>query len=170
MPEDTDPVVDISQLNFDQPLVDIEGVRKVLPQRDEMEMLTAIVHIDADRHVIVGYKDVTPQEFWVRGHMPCYPLMPGVIMLECAAQLTCYYAIAQGVVDVDSLHGLGGIDKARFQRPIRPNDRLVLVGQGIRVNRRMTRFRVTGYVGQEQAFEAEVIGVPIGKWSELTNA
>ena len=47
---------------------------------------------DSARNVCVGYKDLGPDEFWVRGHMPGMPLMPGVIMCEAAAQLASYYS------------------------------------------------------------------------------
>ena len=56
-----------------------------------MEQLTAIVHVDPEKHLVAGYKDVGNDEFWVRGHMPGYPLMPGVLMCEAAAQLCSYY-------------------------------------------------------------------------------
>ena len=170
MAADTDLGVDLAGLDFTRPVADLDGIRAVNPQRFELEMLDAVVLIDKARHLIVGYKDARPDAFWVRGHMPQYPLMPGVLMCEAAAQLTCYYAVSQGVVDRDALHGLGGIDKARFLRPVRPGERLVLVGKGVRVHRRMTRFHVTGLVDSDRAFEAEVVGVPLGKWEDILRA
>ena len=65
---------DMSQLNFDQVVADREEIHRYNPQRFEMEQLTAIVHLDPDKNLIVGYKDVAADEFWVRGHMPGYPL------------------------------------------------------------------------------------------------
>ena len=41
--------------------------------------------------MVLGYKDVTESEFWVRGHIPGRPLMPGVIMVESAAQLLSFF-------------------------------------------------------------------------------
>lgn len=170
MPADTDLGVDVASLDFSRPVADAEAIRAVIPHRYEMELLTAIVSVDPTRHHIVGYKDLRQDEFWVRGHMPGYPLMPGVLMCEAAAQLTCYYVLSQKLVDLGSFQGLGGIERARFHRPVRPGDRLVLVGQGIKVHRRMTRFFVTGLVNGERVFEAEVIGVPVGKWEDLVRA
>ena len=66
--------------------------------------------------------------------------------------------------------GLGGIEKARFFRPVRVGERLVMVGEGLRVNRRMTKFHVQGFVGRDRAFEAVVIGVPIGWLEDLKSA
>ncbi len=55
-----------------------------------MELLSGIVHVDDDADTVIGVKDVTDHEFWVRGHIPGRPLMPGVMMIECAAQLCAY--------------------------------------------------------------------------------
>ena len=85
------PHLDLSQVDLGRVLADHEAIRKVNPQRFEMEQLTAIVHADPAAHLIVGYKDVGTDEFWVRGHMPGYPLLPGVLMCEAAAQLCSYY-------------------------------------------------------------------------------
>ena len=133
-------------------------------------MLSAVVLVDPARKLIVGYKDATANEFWVRGHMPGYPLMPGVLMCEAAAQLCCYYSMTLNVSDPGTLMGLGGIEETRFHRPVRPGDRLVLVAAGLKVHRRLTRFRTAGYVGTEKVFETTVTGVPIGKWEELKGA
>lgn len=165
-----DVEIDVTTLDFAHPLAGIEQVREVLPHRFEMEMLSGIVLLDPARKLVVGYKDLTTAEFWVRGHMPGYPLLPGVLMCEAAAQLCCYYTTTQKVTDPGVLMGLGGIEETRFHRPVRPGERLVMVGTGLRVHRRMTRFRTVGYVGTEKAFETIVIGVPIGKREELQGA
>lgn len=166
---DKDFEFDVTKLDFNQCVADIEQIRKVNSHRFEMEMLTGVILIDPTRHVIVGFKDITENEFWVRGHMPGYPLMPGVLMLEAAAQLVSYYGTAQKVVE-GQLMGLGSIDEARFHRRVAPGDRLVLVGRGIKVNRRINRFRCQGYVNGEKAFEATVTGVTLGDRKEMTGA
>ena len=84
-------LIDPATIDTSRVLADQEGIRRINLQRFEMEQLSAIVSVDRDQHLIVGYKDVLPDEFWVRGHMPDYPLMPGVLMCEAAAQLCSYY-------------------------------------------------------------------------------
>ncbi len=161
---------DVSTLDLSRPVAGIEDIRAVNPHRFEMEMLTAVVLIDPTRKLIAGYKDLTAADFWVRGHMPGFPLFPGVLMCEAAAQLCCYYTVAQKVSDPGALMGLGGIEDAKFLRPVRPGDRLLMVGTGLKVHRRLTKFRVVGYVGAAKVFETTVIGVPIGKLEELKGA
>jgi 3-hydroxyacyl-[acyl-carrier-protein] dehydratase len=164
------PIVDLAALDFANPIAGIEAIRAVNPHRHEFEMLTAVVHVDPVNHVIVGYKDLSETEFWVRGHMPGIPLMPGVLMCEAAAQLCGYYYVSQKIGDPGVLLGLGGIDETRFVRTVRPGERLVMVGTGIKIHRRMTKFRVVGTVAGEKAFETVVSGVPIGKHRELRGA
>jgi 3-hydroxyacyl-[acyl-carrier-protein] dehydratase len=161
---------DVSRIDFAMPVADQSKIREILPHRFEMEMLTGIAMIDPGRRLVVGWKDVGRDEFWVRGHMPDFPLMPGVLMCEASAQLCCIYNILNKVNDADTLLGLGGLEDTRFLRPVRPGDRLVIVGHGLRVHRRMTRFHALGYVNGEKVFETTVIGVPLGRWEDLKGA
>src|SRR5262249_41375479 len=112
------PAVDLAALDFAHPLATIDDIRAANPPRFEFEMLSGIVYVDPARHLIVGFKDARPDEFWVRGHMPGYPLLPGVLMCEAAAQLCGYYYVTQKVGHADVLMGLAGIDDARFLRTV----------------------------------------------------
>jgi len=125
-----------------------------------MEQLTAIVCVDTTEHVIAGYKDVADDEFWVRGHMPGYPLLPGVLMCEAAAQLCSYYITTTGLMEGDFI-GFGGLENVRFRAPVRIGDRLVLVGKAIKLNRRQTVFNVQGFVNSTMVFHADVLGMPL---------
>jgi len=162
-----DPHLDLATIDFSRTIADIHAIRELIPQRPPFEMLTAVVHLDNPNHLIVAYKDIANDEFWVPGHMPGYPLLPGVLMLEAAAQMSTYYVRATKVVGPELVIGLGGIDGARFRRAVRPGNRLVLVGKGLKVKPRLTLFNVQGYVNGELAFDAEVMGVSLGKSTEL---
>jgi 3-hydroxyacyl-[acyl-carrier-protein] dehydratase len=157
--------VDPLKLDLSCVVADQEGIRQVNPQRFEMEQLTAIVLIDRERHVIAGYKDVRPDEFWARGHMPDYPLLPGVLMCEAAAQLCSYYTVTQGILERDFV-GFGGLDNVRFRSTVRPGDRLVLVAKATRLHRRQTIFNVQAFVGSRMVFHADVMGVPLDRKGE----
>ena len=152
--------VDPASLDLGKVVADRDAIRAVNPQRFEMEQLSAIVHVDAERHIVVGYKEVTADEFWVRGHMPDYPLLPGVLMCEAAAQLCSYYICTHGLMAGDFI-GFGGLENVRFRAPVRVGDRLVLVGKALKLNRRQTIFNVQGFVGSTMVFHADVLGVPL---------
>jgi 3-hydroxyacyl-[acyl-carrier-protein] dehydratase len=164
------PVLDTMEFDFDRPLAGVEELRGINPHRYEFEMLTGILHLDVARQMIVGFKDIRPTDFWARGHMPGFPLFPGVLMCEAAAQMCGYYYITQKVGKPGVLLGLAGIDEARFVRTVRPGERLIMVGMGMKIHRRLTRFRVVGQVGTEKAFGAVVTGVPLGDLEELRGA
>jgi 3-hydroxyacyl-[acyl-carrier-protein] dehydratase len=159
------PHYDISLIDCSKVIADLDAIRRVLPHRYDMEMLTAIVHVDPEQHLIVGYRDLRPDEFWTRGHFPGNPIMPGVLLCEAAAQLCAYYTISQKIT-AGVLMGLGGIENTRFRRAMRPGERLVLVGKGVRVRSRYTQFDVQGYCNGELSFHSDAIGVPIGKLEE----
>ena len=154
--------IDLSGLDLNRIVADQHAIRQANPQRFEMEQLTAIVLIDFDRHLIVGYKDVRPDEFWVRGHMPGYPLLPGVLMCEAAAQLCSYYTSVSGLLKGDFM-GFGGLEHVRFRSPVRPGDRLVLVAKALKLHSRQTTINVQGFVGNTMVFQADVVGMPMHK-------
>lgn len=127
-------------------------------QRFEMEQLTAITLIDEVRKLIVGYKDLTNQEFWIRGHMPEFPLMPGVLMCEAAAQLSSFYCSYFDLVRGDFV-GFGGMDNVRFRGIVRPGERLWIVGQTDRHSPRRMKFHMQGFVADKLVFHGDFIGV-----------
>ena len=70
---------DLGQIDFSKVVADTEAIRKVNPQRFEMQQLDAVLLLDPAAKLIIGYKDVRHDEFWIRGHMPGFPLLPGVL-------------------------------------------------------------------------------------------
>ena len=151
-------LIDPSTIDTSRVMADLEAIRRGNLQRFEMEQLTAIVTIDPVEHLIIGYKDVSHDEFWVRGHVPGLPLMPGVLMCEAAAQLASYYCYFTKIVE-DGFLGFGGMEDVRFRGKVQPGDRLVLVSKAAKVNRRQTLFETQGFVGNNMVFHGKIIGV-----------
>ncbi len=152
---------DPATLDFRNVIADAAEIRKYNPQRHEMEQLTAIIHEDLERHVCVGYKDVSLDEFWVRGHMPNMPLMPGVMMLEAAAQMCSYFSQKYDLLGADMV-GFGGLEDVRFRDPVIPGDRLVLMCQMTKLRRgRIVVTKFQGFVRNSLAVEGILKGIPI---------
>lgn len=154
------PLVDPESIDTSRVLVDQEGIRRSNPQRFEMEQLTAIIKVDLANKLIIGYKDIAPDEFWVRGHMPDYPLMPGVLICEAAAQLSSYYCHSVNL-PAEGFIAFGGMEDVRFRGQVRPGDRLILIGKAQRLHRRHTIFDCQGFVGTNMVFHGKIIGVPL---------
>lgn len=156
-----DPILDPLSLDFDRPIADIEEVRRLIPQRGAIEQLTAVVYENTETNTVAGYKDIRQDEFWVSGHMPGMPLMPGVIMCEAAAQLASFFVQRHNLLDCEMV-GFGGLDEVRFRGTVVPGDRLVIATQMLQVRRgRMIRSRFECYVNSGVVCEGQLIGVPI---------
>ena len=154
-------IIDPASLDFNNVIADVVEIRKYNPQRFEMEQLTAIILEDLERHVCVGYKDITFDEFWVRGHMPKMPLMPGVMMLEAAAQMCSYFSQKYDLLGA-AMVGFGGLEEVKFREPVIPGDRLVLACEMTKLRRGalvITKFQ--GFVRNSIAVEGILKGIPI---------
>ena len=92
--------------------------------------------------------------------MPDYPLMPGVLICEAAAQLSSFFCKQVRMLD-DGFIAFGGMEDVRFRGQVRPGDRLVLVCKAMRLHRRHTMFDCQGFVGTNMVFHGKIIGVPI---------
>lgn len=158
-------LLDPAQLDLHRVVADQEAIRKINPQRFEMLQLTAVVLVEPSQHLVAGYKDVHADEFWVRGHMPNYPLLPGVLMCEAAAQLSSYYISSQKLVGGDFV-GFGGLESVRFRGQVRPGDRLVIVAKATRVHRRQITCHCQGFVATTMVFHGDIIGMPLTRKEE----
>jgi 3-hydroxyacyl-[acyl-carrier-protein] dehydratase len=154
-----DLILDFSEYDLDHIVADIEEIRRYNPQRFEMEQLTAICFEDAARNVCVGYKDIGPDEFWTRGHMPGMPLMPGVIMCEAAAQLSSYYSHKFKLME--GLIGFGGLEDVRFRGLVRPGDRFVIVCRLLKVRRSILTCEFQAFVDRNLVCEGIIKGISL---------
>jgi 3-hydroxyacyl-[acyl-carrier-protein] dehydratase len=152
---------DLASLDQTKVIADRDAIRRVNPQRYEMEHLDGVLHFDRHKAIMIGFKDVRADEFWVRGHMPGMPLLPGVIMCEAAAQLCSFFSVTQGVIEQGAILGFGGLEDVRFRGTVRPGDRLFLICKGERLKRRHSIFDVQGFVNGTMVFHGKVIGVPL---------
>lgn len=111
-----------------KPILDVEGIQKLLPHRPPFLLVDRVVEFEADKR-LVALKSVTMNEPFFQGHFPGKPVMPGVLILEALAQAAALLAIMSlppGEAD-DKVTYLMSIDGARFRRPVVPGDRLELV-------------------------------------------
>lgn len=150
-------LVDLSQLDLNAVEDNIEGIRKYNQQRFEMEMLTGIIKYNSPEGWVVGYLDTKEDDFWVRGHVPGRPLMPGVLICECAAQ-TCSYYFGRSSTSERFL-GFAGMEKVRFRGQVVPGDRLVMVAKVKVMKSRMSTFECQGFVRGRMVFSGSIQGI-----------
>lgn len=156
--------IDLSQIDLRaEPVFDKEAVCRVNPQRYEMQQLDGILWYDKEKNLILGFKDITKNEFWIRGHIPGRPLMPGVIMVEAAAQLASFFM--KQIFQEPGFIGFAGIESAKFRSIIEPGKRLYLLGLVTKYRRKertsMVTTSVQGVVEGNLVFEAVVSGMRV---------
>ena len=126
-----------------------------LPHRYPFLMVDRVTELVVGEYVR-GYKNVTVNEDMFNGHFPGQPILPGVIMLEAMAQLSGVLAFeSKGMRPADGVNYLfGGVEKARFRRPVIPGDRLDMHSKIIADRRIMMKFDCSAYVDGELACSA----------------
>lgn len=105
-------------------MMDIIQIRQIIPHRYPFLLVDRIVESTADE--IVGIKNVSANEGFFEGHFPNNPIMPGVLILEAMAQTGAILVLSSYPVYRDKPFYFAGLDKARFRKPVRPGDQLVL--------------------------------------------
>ena len=153
-------LIDTAALDTSRILVDREGIGRCNPQRFEMQQLSAIIHLDVEKNLVIGYKDVRPDEFWVAGHIPGRPLLPGVLMIEAAAQLASFYVKA--VRKWDGFIGFGGVEHCKFRQQVLPGCRLYLMAKQISARHSRFTSAIQGLVNGQLVFESTITGVELG--------
>lgn len=154
-------ILDPTQIDCSRIVADLEAIREAIPQRGPIEQLTAIVLDDVNRGICVGYKEIPDDEFWVDGHMPGMPIMPGALICEAAAQVFSYHTQRNDLSGAEMM-GFGGMDNVRFRGVVKPGDRLLIVCQLTKLRRkRAMHCRFQCFVGEMLVCEGCLIGIPL---------
>ena len=85
-------LIDLAAVDLSQAVLSRREIYDQLPQRFEFELLDGVCHLDRAARKMVAFADIRPDAWWVRGHVPTRPLLPGVLMLEMAAQSSALLA------------------------------------------------------------------------------
>lgn len=105
-------------------MLGIKEIQEIIPHRHPFLLIDCIEEFVPGEKAS-GYKCVTYDESFFRGHFPEEPVMPGVLIIEALAQVG-----AVAILSLEENKGktayFGGIDKARFKRKVIPGDKLKL--------------------------------------------
>ena len=106
--------------------IDISKILEILPHRYQFVMVDRVTEIVPGKS-IRGHKMVSYNEPWSQGHFPGRPILPGVLIVECLAQIGGILAYASEPFDThNSLMYFLGIDKTKFRHTVTPGDKLDL--------------------------------------------
>jgi 3-hydroxyacyl-[acyl-carrier-protein] dehydratase len=141
--------------------MDIDEVMGQLPHRYPFLLVDRVIAC-VPGESIEAIKNVTFNEQYFTGHFPHRPVMPGVIILEALAQAAGILAFkTAGVVpDENSRFYFVGIDAARFRKPVRPGDQLVLKARFERAVRGIWKFSTLAEVDGKEVASAVMMVAP----------
>lgn len=151
------PLFDLSKIDQTHLLADREGIYKVNPHRYEFMQLSGIYSLDKEKWEIAGYRDVTADEFWVKGHIPGRPLFPGVLMIETAAQLVSYFAMTMS--PGKGFMGFAGVENVKFRGSVTPGQRIVMLGKMVDWRPRRCVGATQGFVNGDMVYEGVISGM-----------
>lgn len=127
-----------------------EEIMKIIPHRDNMLLLDEVENIDGKAH---GKKKIVGDEWFLQGHFPGNPVVPGVILCEILAQSSC--VCMSDSIGENSLPYFTGLDKVKFKNPVKPGDVFETECEITRVNKPFYFATGKGYVNGKLAVKAE---------------
>jgi beta-hydroxyacyl-ACP dehydratase FabZ len=141
-------------------MLTIHEIMKILPHRYPMLLVDRVLEIDQGNR-IVGIKNVTANEQFFQGHFPGAPVMPGVLIIESMAQL-CAILFLRDLPDrASKLFLFGGVDKARFRKPVVPGDQLRLECELLQKRSNSVKMHGTASVDGSMVAEAEMLSIMV---------
>ena len=124
-------------------------IEEIIPHREPFLLLDAVTVLEPGARV-VARKLVRPDEWYLAGHFPGRPIMPGVLMVEALAQAGAV-AVLSEPENRGKLVLFAGIDDVRFKRIVEPGDELELTCELEKVRGPIGRGKATATVGGELA-------------------
>jgi 3-hydroxyacyl-[acyl-carrier-protein] dehydratase len=105
-------------------MIDRIGIEAIIPHRAPFLLVDRVLEMEPGVSA-TGELDVSEDAFWVPGHFPDYPVMPGVLIVESLAQVGAV-ALLSLAENRGKLAFFAGIDKVRFKRQVVPGETLTL--------------------------------------------
>ena len=130
-------------------------IKKLLPHREPMLLIDELIEIKKLESA-TGIVNVKKDSFFVKGHFPDQPVMPGVLIVEAFGQ-TAAALTAHGIdksTYENKLVFLMGIERARFRIPVIPDCKLYLKIQAIRSHGRVWKYKGQAFVDNKLMADA----------------
>ncbi len=133
-----------------------KDIINLLPHREPMLLIDELIDIEKLKSA-KAIVNVREDSFYVQGHFPDQPVMPGVLIVEAfgqaAAALTAH-GIDKSTYE-NKLVFLMSVEKARFRNPVIPNCRLELQIEAIRSHGRVWKYKGDAYVDGKKMADAQ---------------
>ncbi len=133
-----------------------DQIKKLLPHREPMLLIDKLINVVPLKSA-TGIVNVKKGSFYLEGHFPDQPVMPGVFIVEAFGQA----AAALTALGIDSkeyknkLVYLMSVDKARFRRPVMPDCELHLDIEAIRSHGKVWKYKGVAKINGKKVADAE---------------
>ena len=139
-----------------------EEIKEIIPHRDPFLLIDEIIG-GIPGKTAVAIKNVTKDDYFFKGHFPEKPIMPGVLILECMAQTSCFLSFNNVKEKNDKMMLLSMIKSSKFIKKVLPGDQLI-------INVRLLKYRLgtahiigEARVNEELVSKAEFMATVVGK-------
>ena len=129
--------------------LDRDGIRAIIPHREPFLLVDEVTELEPGVRAAGRYL-VKADEWYLAGHFPGNPIMPGVLQVEALAQLGAVCGLAHPDF-AGKLALFAGIDDVRFKRIVRPGDVLELECRITRLRGPIGKADASAHVGGELA-------------------
>jgi 3-hydroxyacyl-[acyl-carrier-protein] dehydratase len=130
-------------------------IKSLLPHREPMLLIDELVDI-VKLESATGIVNVKKDSFFVQGHFPDQPVMPGVLIVEAFGQTAA--ALTANGLDKSTYENklvfLMGVEKARFRNPVMPDCKLILKIEAVRSHGRVWKYKGEAFVNEKKMADA----------------